>query len=99
MDRQRIFWFFFIFFCHNKIIAANNSAVNEECSSSDLNDRVSKLEFKNSHHEEEISVLKSTVHQLRDRVATIEAKESTRDDATSGQAKRPARLLPLHLFW
>ena len=97
MDRQRIFWFFFIFFCHNKIIAANNSAVNEECSSSNLNDRVSKLEAKNSHHEEEISVLKSTVHQLTVRVKILEAEEST--DVNSGQAKRPARLLPLHLFW
>lgn len=101
MNRE-VFWFFLVLLCHQRTAgeAVQNSvkvAVRDECSSSTLNDRVSKLEAKDHHQEEEISFLKTTVHQLKGKVARLEAaaEESSMD---TSKDKRPARLLPSHLF-
>ncbi len=104
---QLIYWLFLILFCHQITageVAENPvaAAVRDESCSSNLIDRVSKLEAKDKHQEEEISFLKTTVHQLRGRVATLEPEgnESVADGLISShQAKRPARLIPLQLLW
>ena len=103
MERE-IFWFFLFLLCHQstagKTVQNQVSAVKDECSSPNLNDRVSKLEAKDIYQEEDISFLKTTVLQLRGQVARLEtaAEVSVVDDVITSQAKRPARLLPSYLF-
>jgi len=103
MERE-IFWFFLFLFCHQstagRIVKNQVSAVKDGCSSPDLNDRVYKLEAKDTYQEEEISFLKTTVLQLQGQVAHLEtaAEVSVVDDVITSQAKRPARLLPSYLF-
>jgi len=102
--KRDIFWVFLFLLCHQstagKTVQNQVSAVKDECSSPSLNDRVSKLEAKDTYQEEEISFLKTTVLQLRGQVARLEtaAEVSVVDDVITSQAKRPARLLPSYLF-
>lgn len=106
---QAIFWFFLLLMCHESTgeesVQNQVSAVRAECSSPNLNDRVVKLEAKYIYQEEDISFLKTTVHQLRDKVARIEAAAELLviDELTiiinTSQGKRPARLLPSPLFF
>lgn len=100
MNRE-IFWFFLVLWCHQTIAekSANNLIALETkdgCSSSNLNDRVSKLEAKDHQKEVEISALKATVNQLRGQIERLEAaaEDPATDDVITGQVKRPVRLLP-----
>lgn len=92
---QRIFWFFLMLFFHRGVVGKN-----PECCTSNLNDRVSKLEVENSFQKEEISNLKINVDRLRGRVATLEAESKGapgHDDIDAmiiDREKRPFRLLP-----
>ena len=102
---QGIFWFFLVLLCHQRttgesVPSSVTAAVKDECPSQHFNDRISKLEAKDIHQENEISDLKTTVHQLRGKVARLEAAadESPTDGVINGQAKRPSRLLPLKYF-
>lgn len=92
------FWFFVVLLSLYRTSEASNEnqveseeVKNESCSLS-LNDRVSKLEAKDSHQEEEISLLKTTVHQLRGQLASLEAAG---EQSAIEKSKRPARLLPI----
>lgn len=105
MDQGAI-WFCFTLFYFQGIAgestqnqAASAVTSGEYCCSSNLNDRVSKLEAQNSFQKEEIAFLKATVHQLGGRVETleVEGKVTTRNDLITNRAKRPFRLLPAHV--
>jgi len=103
---QPLFWFFLVLLYHQRTAVAvhQNSVevteIRDENSSPTLNDRVLKLEAKDRHQEEEISFLKTTVHELRGQVARLEApaEEFSTDGVITGPAKRPARLLPLRFL-
>ena len=101
---RKIFCFFLFLLSHQstagQTVQNQVSAVKDECSLPNLNDRVSKLEAKDTYQEEEISFLKTTVLQLQGQVARLEtaAEVSVVDDIIISQAKRPARLLPSYLF-
>lgn len=88
--------------CNEQTTAQNQTEekVSYECCSSSLNHRVSKLEAQNSNQKEEIAFLKTTVHRLNGKVARLEAaaEASTTNSLSTGKGKRPARLLPSHLF-
>ena len=104
---QRIFWFFLVLLCHNRTAGesvqnpvAAEAVIRYERCSPNLGDRVFKLEAKNSQQEEEISTLKTTVLHLKDRVVHLEtaAEGAIVDHVIYSPAKRPARLLPSHIF-
>ena len=79
---------------HQRVYAAASG----ECCSSNLMERVTNLETQSSLQKGEIFFLKTTVNQLRGRVATLEAeKASTGDAMTIGREKRPFRLLRPHV--
>ena len=102
---QPLFWFFLVLLYHQTAVAVHQNSVEiteirDENSSPTLNDRVLKLEAKDRHQEEEISFLKTTVHELRGQIEHLEAaaEESSTDGVITGPAKRPARLLPLRFL-
>lgn len=99
---QLIFWSFLVllFKITSGEVAGESpvvATVKDECCSSNLMDRVSQLEAKDKHQEEEITFLKTTVLQLKGRVKTLEAEveESAVGGVITRQAKRPSRLIPL----
>ena len=78
-----------------------------EATQSELHERMSKIEATNLQQAREISLLKTNavedkkeIHQLKNRVALLEASALTNSttEITKGRQKRPARLLPAKYF-
>ncbi len=78
-----------------------------DATQSELHERMSKIEANNVQQAREIYVLKSNavedkneIHQLKDRVARLEAAATTSYtiETTIGRQERPARLLPARFF-
>ena len=104
-QRTFVFLFLVLFYCQRlngePAKYPIEPTANDECTcSSKLSDRISKLEIKDTRKEEDITILKTTVHQLKGQVALLEAgaEELTLDDTVTNKVKRPARLLPYNFL-
>ena len=105
MEENHLKWSFLVKFVLllQLVNYINNHKFEAEATQSELYHRMSTVEAQNRHHEKEISLLKvekvedrNEIHQLRERVALLEAStfsNSSLEDKLRRRSKRPARLL------
>ena len=90
-----------------QLVYSTNRQFQADAIQSDLQERMKSMEAKNRLQEREVSTLKTNlvedrkeVHQLRGRVALLEASTSANSPVGKkvGRPERPVRLLPPHIL-